>query len=113
MAFEEGGLEEHEAGVAVDRAGTIYYFYTARNRLPYLVTSKNGGEVWSKPLMVGPPGIERGKLANDSTLAPTGRSPSGYVGSTNATGGAAPDGEGDEYTRKVTWNGYVTDNHEC
>ena len=100
------GFQEHEAGVVVDRSGTIYYLYTAMNRLPYLVVSRDEGVTWEPPIMVGPPGLKEASLpAMD--IDSKGRIAMAYVGSTNAPGGNAPDGAGEEYAG-VTWNGYVT-----
>ena len=100
------GFQEHEAGVVVDDKGTIYYFYTAMNRLPYLVTSTDGGATWSRPLMVGPKSLKEATLPAID-IDDRGRIAMAYIGSTNAPGGKAPDGAGPEY-EKVTWNGYVT-----
>lgn len=100
------GFQEHEAGVAVDRRGTIYYLYTGMNRLPYLVVSRDGGAMWSDPMMIGPPGLKEASLPAIDIDA-EGRIAMAYVGSTNAPGGDAPDGAGPEYAN-VTWNGYVT-----
>lgn len=57
MPVDSTSLEEHEASVAVDRSGNVYYFWMARNRLPYLAISKDGGKRWSKPMMIGAPGV--------------------------------------------------------
>ena len=99
------GFQEHEAGVVVDGRGVIYYVYTALNRLPYLVTSKDQGETWSKPLMIGMPKLKEASLPAVA-IGNDGRVAVAYIGSTNAPGGRAPDGAGPEYA-KVTWNGYV------
>lgn len=99
-------LEEHEAGVAVDEAGTIYYTWTGRDRRPYLALSRNGGKSFSKPMMVGPPGIKEASLPTID-VGDNGKIAIAYVGSTNAPGGRSPDGAGPEYD-KVTWNGYIT-----
>lgn len=45
--------QEHEAAVAVDADGTIYYFWIARDRKPYLAISRDGagrssGRSWSR-----------------------------------------------------------------
>lgn len=107
MPRATSGVFEHEAAVAVDDKGNIYYFWTARNRLPYLAVSTNKGKSFSRPLMVGPPGL---KEAWGPTIAVGGRGKIAlaYVGSTNAPGGKSPVGEGGEYTNRVTWNGYIT-----
>jgi len=107
MPRTQGGHYEHEAGVAVDGRGNIYYFWTALDRLPYLAVSTDGGQSFSKPIMVGPPGL---KEAWGPTIAvgDTGKIALAYIGSTNAPGGKAPTGEGGYYTDDVTWNGYIT-----
>jgi hypothetical protein len=103
---DDGTLQEHEAGVAVDRSGNVYYAWTGRNRLPYLAISRDGGATWSQPLMIGPPGLTEANLpaidiGDDGKVAIT------YMGSTNAPGGEAPTGSGPAYA-KATWNGYIT-----
>ena len=55
-----GGLEEHEANVAVDAEGTVYYTWSAQDRLPYMVVSKDGGKTWGKPVLLSPPGVIEG-----------------------------------------------------
>jgi hypothetical protein len=101
------GVFEHEAAVAVDRDGTIYYFWMGRNRLPYLAISTDQAKTFSKPMMVGPPGL---KEAWGPTIAVggVGKVALAYVGSTNAPGGRAPLGAGDAYDETVRWNGYIT-----
>lgn len=98
---------EHEAAVAVDTKGNIYYFWTARNRLPYLAVSRDGGESFTKPLMVGPPGLKEA-WGPTIDVGGVGKIALAYVGSTNAPGGRSPDGLGEEYDYLVTWNGYIT-----
>ncbi|HVF53905.1 MAG TPA: sialidase family protein [Actinomycetota bacterium] len=100
------GFQEHEAGVAVDEDGTIYYFYTGMNRLPYLVYSSDEGSTWSDPLMIGAPGLREASLPAID-IDGSGRLALAYIGSMNAPGGEAPDGAGPEYAG-VTWNGYIT-----
>ena len=102
----EGGLEEHESAVAVDSKGNIYYAWSARNRLPYLAISRDGGETWSKPMMIGIPGIRETNLPN-MDIGEDGKIAITYVGSENAPGGAQPTGSGPQYV-KATWNAYVT-----
>lgn len=100
------GIQEHEAGVVVDGSGNIYVVWTARNRLPYLAISRNGGKSFGNPMMISPPGLREASLptidiGDDGNLAVA------YIGSTNAPGGKSPTGEGPKY-KKATWNGYVT-----
>jgi hypothetical protein len=98
---------DHEAAVAVDDEGNIYYFWMGRNRLPYLAVSRDEGKSFTKPIMVGPPGL---KEAWGPTLdiGATGKIALAYLGSTNAPGGESPIGRGPAYTEEVTWNGYIT-----
>lgn len=106
VPFEQGGLEEHEAGVAVDAAGNLYYVWTATDRLPYLAVSKDGGTSWSAPMMIGAPGVREASLPTIDVGSP-GRVAIAYVGSTNAPGGPQPTGTGAAYAQ-ATWNGYMT-----
>lgn len=108
MPQQEGGLglQDHEAGVAVDRDGTIYYLWTARDRLPYLAVSRDAGETWSKPMMIAPPGVTEAwgpaiEVGGNGKIAAT------YVASKDAPGGEAPTGTGDEY-EEATWHPFIT-----
>ena len=113
------GIEGHEAGVATDKKGNIYYTWVAPNRLPYLAVSKNGGKTWSKPMMIGRPGLTEANLPGIDVGKP-GAVAVVYMGSENSPfkpgkeldeGGectaltACP--PGDAYA-KTTWNGYMT-----
>lgn len=96
---------EHESGAVVDRDGNIYYFWMAENRLPYLTISQDGGRHWTKPRMIGFPGL---KEAWGPTIAVggVGKIAVAYVGSMNAFGGDGPQGYGEEY-EGTEWNGYI------
>ena len=107
MPRHPSGVFEHEAAVAVDERGNIYYFWTSQNRLPYLTVSTDGGKHFSKPMMIGPPGLKE-SWGPTIEIGDTGKIALAYVGSTNAPGGDSPDGFGPEYTEEVTWNGYIT-----
>lgn len=53
----------HEAHVATDPSGNAYYLWVAgEDRLPYLAVSRDSGETWSDPIMVGPPGLTEANL---------------------------------------------------
>ncbi|MDQ3953634.1 MAG: glycoside hydrolase, partial [Actinomycetota bacterium] len=126
MPLGPHGVYEHEASVAADAKGNVYYFWIARNRLPYLAVSRDGGESWSKPLMVGPPGLEEAALPSLALGGP-GKVAVVYMGSTNSPGkpfhesdDCKPDPvycfsqlfflgpEDPERYEKVTWNAYMT-----
>lgn len=92
----KNGSPDHEAGVAADSKGNLYYTWIANDDLPYLAISRDGGKKWSDPMMIGPPGIRRSSLpaidiGDDGKIALT------YIGS------ETPGPE-----KKSTWNGYVT-----
>ena len=92
----DNGANGHEAGIAADTKGNLYYTWIGGDDLPYLAISRDGGESWGKPLMIGPPGIKRSSLpaidiGDDGKIAMT------YVGSTSP---------GKKKT--WTWNGYIT-----
>ncbi|MGH2755892.1 MAG: sialidase family protein [Actinomycetota bacterium] len=93
---DNGGLG-HEAGIAADGKGNLYYTWIAGDGLPYLALSRDGGESWEKPMMIGPPGIKRASLpamdiGGDGKIAIT------YAGS--ETPG--------KKTEKWEWHGYIT-----
>jgi hypothetical protein len=102
------GVRDHEAGVATDAKGNIYYDYVGKDGLPYLVISKDGGKHWSKPLEVGPPGLTEANLPGIAVGAP-GKVAMVYMGSENSPGAQKDGGSRDSSKYKnVTWNGYMT-----
>ncbi len=93
--------------VAVDAKGNIYYTWIARDRLPYLSVSSNGGKDWSKPVMFGVPGLQEADLATVD-VGDTGKIAIAYMGSTNSKfQRCKPECETKHY-KDTTWNGYVT-----
>lgn len=110
------GSATHEGSVAVDPKGNIYYAWIASDRLPYLSVSKNDGKSWSKPMMVGAPGVNETNLPS-LDVGGVGKVAIAYMGTTNSPGQpfpAAPEctaiqvcGDPDGYG-KTTWNGYIT-----
>ncbi|HYI45197.1 MAG TPA: sialidase family protein [Actinomycetota bacterium] len=114
-------ISGHEASVATDSKGNIYYGWVGRDRRPYLTVSKNGGKTWRKAMMVGPPGLREANLPSLDVGAP-GHVAFAYMGSENSPGppfeevgectaiGACPDP--DSY-QKTTWNGYMMETHNA
>ena len=114
------GIEEHEARVAIDPSGTVYYFWVARDHLPYLAVSRDGGRTFGTPMMVAPPGVQEAMLPSIATGA-DGRIAFSYLGTRNSPGGpfcvrTAPDGcitadgsygKGAAEYEKTTWDGYI------
>ena len=117
MNRNAGNYPGHEAGVGVDPAGMVYYFWVAEDRLPYLSISDDRGASWSAPLMVAPPGLIETTLP-ELTVGGTGKIAFVYLGSTNSPGQPWPMHECDigecideypplpEYD-DTTWNGYI------
>jgi hypothetical protein len=93
--------------VAVDSKGTVYYVWIDDDHLPYLSISGDQGESWSKPMMVGAPGVKEANLPSIDVRSP-GRVAIAYYGSSNAPhwerGGPQP--KGSEYSQ-TTWYGYI------
>ena len=126
MPLGTTGVYEHEASVAADDKGNVYYFWIARNRLPYLAVSRDGGETWGKPLMAGPPGLKEAALPS-LALGASGKVAVVYMGSTNSPGKPFPESDDckpdpvycfrqlfflnppdPESYENVTWNAYMT-----
>ena len=126
MSLSPTGVYEHEAAVAADGAGNVYYFWIARDRHPYLATSRDGGKSWSKPAMGGPPDLREAALPT-MDIGAKGNVAMTYMGSTNSPG--PPFLESDDCKpdpascfralfflnppdpasyEGVTWNGYTT-----
>jgi hypothetical protein len=121
IGFTSGqGIEEHEARVAIDPAGTLYYFWVAADHLPYLAVSRDGGKSFGTPMMVAPPGVQEAMLPSIATGA-NGRIAFSYLGTKNSPGGpfcarTVPNGcqtaDGSpakpaEAYAKTTWDGYI------
>lgn len=48
---------DHDAAVAVDAAGNVYYLWLSTDRMPYLAVSRDLGATWTAPMPVAPPGV--------------------------------------------------------
>ena len=92
-----------DPSVAVDDKGNIYYVWVSDDRLPYISYSKDGGKTWSKPMMVGAPGLTEIALATLDVGEP-GKVAMAYYGTDDVDGPI----DKREYTEKVEWNGYMT-----
>lgn len=118
MRIDENGKQAHEAGVAVDENGNVYYTWVARDRIPYLAVSIDGAETFGEPMQIGHPNLFQASLPAIDVGA-EGRVAIAYVGSTNAPKGPwkvcqdpTPTGELCSFDRSsydnATWNGYIT-----
>ncbi len=74
-----------DPSVAVDAKNNLYYVYVGKDRLPYLAYSRNGGRSWSKPMMVGAPGLTEVALATLDADAP-GKVAIAYYGTDDVSG---------------------------
>lgn len=48
---------DHDAAVAVDAAGNVYYLWLSTDRMPYLAVSRDLGTTWSAAMPVAPEGL--------------------------------------------------------
>lgn len=53
----QGGAVGHDAGVAVDAAGTVHFVWVAADNRPYHAFSTDGGATWSTPRDIAPAGL--------------------------------------------------------
>ncbi|HEU0130098.1 MAG TPA: sialidase family protein [Mycobacteriales bacterium] len=77
------GQSDHEAAVAADAKGNVFYLWMAKDRLPYLAVSRDGGQTFGAPLRVAPPGL-REAWGPSLDLDSRGRLAIAYMGSTNS-----------------------------
>jgi hypothetical protein len=100
----------NDPSVAVDDKGNVYYLFLGLDdRLPYLTYSRDGGETWSDPVMVGVPRLKEASLATLDVGA-AGKVAIAYMGSTNVkiTPSADPDERDTRDHLHASWNAYVT-----
>jgi hypothetical protein len=101
--------------VGIDAQGNLYAaFVKATDRLPYLSISTDQGSSWSKPLMIGAPGVKEAALPR-LVAGETGQVAVAYYGSKNSPGAPfpppCPTGIATSCPdwQKVTWNLYITE----
>lgn len=105
---------ESDPSVAVDKAGNIFYLWIGDGRMPYLAVSKDGGESWSKPMNVAPPGLREANLPAISVKG-KGKVAITYMGSKNSPNnpnercgnGSEPCPGGGDYA-DTSWDGVMT-----
>lgn len=102
VTVDSAGIDGHDASVAVDGNGTVYYFYLDPQSLPRLAVSHDDGASFEAPINVTLPGITAGKFPA-ITAGDAGRIAFYYVGSTVKGGFDAKSKDMD----LATWNGYV------
>ncbi|MDQ3877671.1 MAG: glycoside hydrolase [Actinomycetota bacterium] len=104
----DSAIFTHEAAVAADGSGNVYYAWVAADRLPYLAVSRNGGKSWGKPMMIGPPGVKEALLPGIA-VGRHGGVVVRYMGSTNSPW------NGEKATgsfKNERWNAYLTETND-
>lgn len=96
-----------DTSVAVDKKGNLYYAYESAKQMLYLVTSTDGGETWSKPMMVAAPKVNEVTLPTLDVGDP-GKVAIAYMGSTNSPFEKCDPECSDEDYAETKWNGYIT-----
>ena len=79
------GQSDHEAAVAADKNGNVYYLWMALDRLPYLAVSRDRGKTFGAPVRVAPPGV-REAWGPVIDVDDRGRVAIAFMGSTNSPG---------------------------
>lgn len=100
------GIDGHEASVATDAAGNVYYFFLDDNQLPRLSISTDDGITWSAPLNVTAPGVTTAKFPT-VVAGEAGKVAFHYVGSTTPSGSDVYDDGNEQELENATWHGYV------
>ncbi|HEX8001276.1 MAG TPA: sialidase family protein [Mycobacteriales bacterium] len=79
------GQSEHEAAVAADRFGNVYFLWVGLDRLPYLAVSRDRGATFGAPVRIAPPGL-REAWGPALDVDDRGRVAVAFMGSANSPG---------------------------
>jgi hypothetical protein len=79
------GQSDYQASVMADKAGHVFFFWVALDRLPYLAISYDGGATFGAPIRVSPPEV-REAWGPAIDLDANGRIGLAYMASTNSPG---------------------------
>jgi hypothetical protein len=79
------GQSDYQATVVADKAGHVFFFWVALDRLPYLAVSSDGGKTFGPPQRVSPPRV-REAWGPAIDIDAQGRLGLAYMGSTNSPG---------------------------
>jgi hypothetical protein len=93
---------DHEASVAADAVGNVYFFWLGDDSLPYLSISRDRGNTWSRPLQVRAPGITAAQFPK-IVAGDRGRIAFMYMGSNVAHGFEASP----KAMAAARWNAYI------
>jgi hypothetical protein len=79
-----------EMSLGMDKQGNLYTAWVGvDDRLPYLAISRDGGQIWSKPIMFGAPGVNEAALPH-LVAGKKGHVAVAYYGSKNSPGKPFP-----------------------
>ncbi len=99
---ETEGIFGNHTSVDVDSDGTVYYlWWTDKEHLPVLAVSKDGGDSWSAPLNVAPPGVREVNFPTLDVGAKPGQVAISFPGAADGFDDAKPN-------HALPWNYYVT-----
>jgi hypothetical protein len=93
----DAGAWADDSGVAVDADGNLFYTWVADDFHPYLSISRDGGNRWSDPVDILPPGLTRTQNPAIDVGGP-GKIAIEFIGSQDPR--STPES-------KLTWNGYI------
>ncbi len=97
---EESGV--HEAGIAADQAGNLYFTWVSEDHHPQLSISRDGGETWGRPLDLLPPGVHRVSAFTASVdIGTPGRLALVLMGTRDQSDSPEED------TEDTSWDGYI------
>ncbi|HUR26404.1 MAG TPA: exo-alpha-sialidase [Candidatus Thermoplasmatota archaeon] len=101
-ACDPSGLCEHDAGLAVDADGTVYYSWVTGDRWLMLTHSTDGGHTWSDPLNITAPGLNEVGLVQ-MTAGGAGKLALAYYGTSTSPRGNFDAGDYED----TTWDAYM------
>ncbi len=94
---------EHEATVAADTAGNLYYAFVADDYKPYVVISRDGGNSWGEERELTPPGVASvSGFAMHADAGDPGRVAFVFMGTTDA-----------ETDAETVWSAYMVSTHDA
>ncbi len=97
VSDREQNPNAHEAGIAADRDGNLYYVWVAQDGHPYLVISRDGGNTWAAARDLLPPGVARvGSFAAHVDVGDPGRIATVFMGTRDA-----------QPSDESRWNAYI------
>jgi len=79
------GQSDYQASVMADKAGHVFFFWVALDRLPYIAVSRDGGATFGPPVRVSPPTV-REAWGPAIDLDAQGRIGLAYMASTTSPG---------------------------